>query len=51
VFRIDITKCEQCEGPVKIITCIEAPVVIEQILRHLRDTVSLGIGLLFVLYS
>ena len=36
VFRLDITKCERCEGPVKIIACIEDPAVIEQILRHLR---------------
>ena len=36
VFRIDITECEQCQGPMKIIACIEDPAVIEQILAHLR---------------
>lgn len=36
VFNIDITECEQCKGPVKIIACIEDPVVIEKILAHLK---------------
>jgi hypothetical protein len=36
VFRIDISECEQCQGPVKIIACIEDPAVIEKILAHLR---------------
>jgi len=31
-----ITECENCQGPVNIIACIEDPVVIEKILRHLR---------------
>ena len=36
VFNIDITECEQCKGPVKIIACIEDPIVIEKILAHLK---------------
>ena len=36
VFAIDITECEKCKGPVKIIASIEDPVVIEKILAHLR---------------
>jgi hypothetical protein len=35
VFHIDITECEQCQGSVKIIACIEDPIVIEKILAHL----------------
>ena len=35
VFNIDIETCEQCQGPVKVIACIEAPVAIRQILDHL----------------
>jgi len=36
VFHIDITECEKCRGPVKIMACIEDPVVIEKILAHLK---------------
>lgn len=36
VFSIDIATCEQCEGPVKIIACVEDPVVIRQVLDHLK---------------
>jgi hypothetical protein len=36
VFSIDISECEKCKGPVKIIACIEDPVVIEKILNHLK---------------
>ncbi len=36
VFNIDITECEKCKGPVKIIACIEDPVVIEKIQAHLK---------------
>jgi len=31
VFNIDIESCKSCGGRVKIIACIEDPVVIEQI--------------------
>ena len=36
MFSIDIEVCEKCQGPVRIIACIEDPVVICQILEHLR---------------
>jgi len=35
VFAIDVEKCAQCGGRVRIIAAIEDPVVIEKILRHL----------------
>ncbi len=37
VFHIDIETCQACGGAVRIIACIEAPVVIEQILTHLGN--------------
>jgi hypothetical protein len=36
VFNIDIDTCEKCQVSVRIIACIEDPVVIRQILEHLR---------------
>ena len=42
VFTIDIETCRHCQGPVKIIACIEDPVVIEKILGHLRNKASGG---------
>jgi len=35
VFSIDIEVCERCTGPVKVIACIEDPLVIDTILTHL----------------
>ena len=35
VFNIDITICSRCGGAVKIIACIEDPLVIKRILDHL----------------
>ena len=35
VFNIDIEICPKCGGAVKIIACIEDPVVIDKILIHL----------------
>jgi hypothetical protein len=35
VFAIEIETCEKCGGNVKIIACIEDPVAIERILKHL----------------
>jgi hypothetical protein len=32
-----MTECEKCKGPVKIIACIEDPLVIEKILAHLKN--------------
>ncbi|PCH61895.1 MAG: hypothetical protein COC19_03770 [SAR86 cluster bacterium] len=36
VFNIDIETCEKCQGPVKIIACIEDPVAIAKIIKHLK---------------
>lgn len=35
VFNIDVTICNPCGGAVKIIACIEDPLVIKKILEHL----------------
>ncbi len=35
VFNIDIETCNQCGGKVKVIACIEDPIVIQRILTHL----------------
>jgi hypothetical protein len=37
IFNIDIQMCEVCQGHVKIIACIEDPVVIDKILAHLKN--------------
>jgi hypothetical protein len=37
VFNIDIETCRECGGAVKVIACIEDPVVIKQILDHLKN--------------
>jgi REP element-mobilizing transposase RayT len=39
-FNIDIETCEVCQGHVKIIACIEDPVVIDKILTHLKKRKS-----------
>lgn len=36
VFNFDIETCSACGGAVKVIACIEDPVVIKQILDHLK---------------
>jgi hypothetical protein len=36
VFNIDIETCRVCGGSMKVIACIEDPVVIKKILAHLR---------------
>ena len=36
VFGIDVETCPACGGAVRIIACIEDPVVIEKILTHLE---------------
>ena len=38
VFNIDVNQCDQCDGQLKVIACIEDPVVIKRILNHLRNT-------------
>ena len=37
VFNIDIETCRECGGAVKVIACIEDPVVIQKILNHLKE--------------
>jgi hypothetical protein len=47
VFSIDIETCSGCGGAVKVIACIEDPVVIDKILTHLNEkAASAGMGLL-----
>ena len=36
VFNIDIETCSECAGAVKVIACVDDPVVIRKILDHLR---------------
>jgi hypothetical protein len=36
-FHGDIETCSECGGTVKVIDCIEDPVVIKKILGHLRE--------------
>ena len=40
VFHIDIDTCSECGDEVRIISCIEDPVVIRKILAHLDDNAS-----------
>jgi len=42
VFNIDIEICEKCQGPVRIIACVEDPVAIRQILEHLKSKGATG---------
>jgi len=42
VFNIDIETCSACGGAVKIIACIEGPVVIQKILDYLDAKVALA---------
>jgi hypothetical protein len=37
VFNIDIETCPKCGRAVKVIACIEDPVVIKKILTHLKE--------------
>lgn len=37
VFNIDIETCRDCGGSVRVIACIEDPVVISRILEHLKE--------------
>jgi len=41
VFNIDVETCRACGGKLKLIACIEDPVVIEKILAHLNEKASL----------
>ena len=40
VFNIDIETCRECGGAVRIIACIEDPVVIDKILTHLQEKLT-----------
>ena len=42
VFKIDIETCAECGGAVKVIACIEDPVVIKKILDHLKQKPETG---------
>lgn len=42
VFNIDIETCSECGGAVKIIACIEDPVLIHKILDHLQEKAALA---------
>jgi hypothetical protein len=42
VFNIEIEVCRHCQGPVKIIACIEDPAVIEKILACLSSKASVA---------
>ena len=42
VFNIDIETCSACGGAVKIIACIEDPVVIQKILDHVQEKAALA---------
>ena len=37
VFNIDIETCQTCGGAMKVIACIEDPVIIQKILEHLKQ--------------
>jgi len=37
VFNIDVTVCRHCQGPVRIIACIEDRQVINKILAHINQ--------------
>ena len=42
VFNIDIETCVKCGGAVKVIACIEDPLVIDKILTHLDNKAALA---------
>ncbi|MCP4337645.1 MAG: IS91 family transposase, partial [Desulfobulbaceae bacterium] len=42
VFSIDIETCSKCGGEVKVVACIEDPLVIDKILTHLEKKVALA---------
>ena len=37
VFGIDVERCQECGGPLKIIASIEDPLVTAKILQHLQE--------------
>ncbi len=42
VFNIDIETCSKCGGAVRVIACIEDPVVLDQILTYLDEKAALA---------
>ncbi len=48
VFNIDVETCQACGGTLKVIACIEDPMVIQKILAHLdaKNLTATGAGLL-----
>jgi hypothetical protein len=42
VFNIDIETCRACGDKLKLIACIEDPVVIDKILTHLNEKATLA---------
>jgi hypothetical protein len=38
VFKLDLQSCEGCGGQVRVIACIEDPLVIGKILEHVERT-------------
>jgi hypothetical protein len=38
VFKLDLSSCEGCGGQVRVIACVEDPLVIGKILEHLERT-------------
>ena len=40
MFNIDIETCRECGGAVRIIACIDDPVVIDEILTHLQEKLT-----------
>lgn len=46
IFNIDIETCRKCGGAVKVIACIEDPVVIKKILMHLKEKTTAAVGML-----
>jgi hypothetical protein len=37
VFDMDVETCDQCGGGIKVIACIEDPMVIKKILDHMNN--------------
>lgn len=46
IFNIDIETCRKCGGAVKMIACIEDPVVIKKILMNLKEKTTAAVGML-----
>ena len=44
VIKLDLESCESCGGQVRVIACIEDPVVIGKILAHLATQWPTSVG-------